>query len=197
MAELRADPIRLLSVCGSLRHGSYNAAVERALPDLAPKGMTIAAAPWLGEFPLYNFDVQQDEGFPKPAQRLGELMREADGLIFVTPEYNYSLPGVLKNAIDWVSRLPDQPFKGKPVLLQSVSTSTLGGVRAQYHLRQILVFVEALPFNRPEVMVANAKDKIDETTGELTDEPTRELIRKQLAAFADFVRQHGKARAAA
>jgi len=83
------------------------------------------------------------------------------------------------------------------VLIQSVSTSTLGGVRAQYHLRQILVFVEALPFNRPEVMVANAEDKIDETTGELTDEPTRELIREQLAAFADFVREHGKLRAVA
>jgi len=192
-----AEPITILSVCGSLRHGSYNAAVERALPDLAPKGMTVTAAPWLGEFPLYNFDVQQNEGLPKPAVLLGELMRKADGLVFVTPEYNYSLPGVLKNAIDWVSRLPDQPFKGKPVLIQSVSTSTLGGVRAQYHLRQILVFVEALTFNRPEVMVANAKAKIDETTGELTDEPTRELIRKQLAAFADFVRQHGKTRAAA
>jgi len=192
-----AEPITILSVCGSLRHGSYNAAVERALPDLAPKGMTVTAAPWLGEFPLYNFDVQQNEGLPKPAVLLGELMRKADGLVFVTPEYNYSLPGVLKNAIDWVSRLPDQPFKGKPVLIQSVSTSTLGGVRAQYHLRQILVFVEALPFNRPEVMVANAEDKIDETTGELTDEPTRELIREQLAAFADFVREHGKLRAVA
>ena len=192
-----AEPITILSVCGSLRHGSYNAAVERALPDVAPKGMTVTAAPWLGEFPLYNFDVQQNEGLPKPAVLLGELMRKADGLVFVTPEYNYSLPGVLKNAIDWVSRLPDQPFKGKPVLIQSVSTSTLGGVRAQYHLRQILVFVEALPFNRPEVMVANAEDKIDETTGELTDEPTRELIREQLAAFADFVREHGKLRAVA
>jgi chromate reductase len=189
--------LNLLSICGSLRQGSYNAALERALPGLMPPHASVQHGPWLGDFPLYNMDVQQDDGFPEPVKRLGDLVRHADGVIFVTPEYNYSVPGVLKNAIDWVSRLPDQPFRRKPVLIQSASTSLLGGVRAQYHLRQIMVFVEALPFNRPEVMVAQAQNKIDEATGELTDEPTRDLVRTQLAAFAEFVREHGKATAEA
>lgn len=187
--------LNLLSICGSLRHGSYNAAIERALPGLAPANAGIHAAPWLGDFPLYNMDVQQEAGFPEPAKHLGDLIRGAHGIIFVTPEYNYSLPGVLKNAIDWVSRLPEQPFRQKPVLIQSASTSLLGGVRAQYHLRQVMVFVEALPFNRPEVMVAQAQNKIDEATGELTDDATRDLIRTQLAAFAEFVRERLEASA--
>ncbi len=187
--------LNLLSICGSLRHGSYNAAIERTLPGLAPAGVGVQHAPWLGDFPLYNMDVQQDDGFPEPAKRLGDLIRRADGVIFVTPEYNYSLPGVLKNAIDWVSRLPEQPFRRKPVLIQSASTSLLGGARAQYHLRQVMVFVEALPFNRPEVMVPQVQNKIDEATGELTDDATRDLIRTQLNAFADFVREHGIAAA--
>ncbi len=159
--------------------------------------MAITAAPWIGDFPLYNWDVQQEDGFPAPVQRLARLIREADAAIIVTPEYNYSVPGVLKNAIDWVSRVPDQPFRNKPVLLQSASTSRLGGIRAQNHLRQVMVFVEALVFNKPEVLVAQAAERVDETTGQLTDEATRELIRKQLAAFVTFVHRVAKAPAAA
>jgi chromate reductase len=184
-----ANRLKFLSICGSLRRGSYNAAVQRALPALAPNDVEITAVPWLGDFPLYNWDVQQEDGFPEPVKRLERMIRESDGVIFNSPEYNYSIPGVLKNAIDWVSRLPDQPFRNKPVLLQSASISLLGGVRAQIHLRLVMVFVDAIVFDKPEVMVAQAMDRVDETTGELTDEPTRDLIRKQLVGFADFVRR--------
>jgi chromate reductase len=189
--------MKFLSICGSLRRGSYNAALERALPGLAPDGVEITPAPRIGDIPLYNWDIQQDYGFPEPVQRLGRLIRAADAVIVVTPEYNYSVPGVLKNAIDWVSRLSDQPFRNKPVLLQSASTSLLGGVRAQGHLRQVMVFVEANVFTKPEVMVAQAAERVDAMTGQLTDAATRKLIRQQLAAFTEFVRRVAKTPAAA
>jgi chromate reductase len=185
MAE--THPISVISICGSLRKGSFNAAIQRVLPDLAPAGMAIAPLSGIGDMPLYNADVQA-EGFPKPVTDMAEAIRKADGLIICSPEYNYSIPGVLKNAIDWLSRLKDQPFAGKPVLLQSASGGALGGARMQYHLRQVMVFVEAAVFNRPEVFVGSAQTKFD---GELklTDQATRDMIQQQLAAFEKFVRK--------
>jgi chromate reductase len=162
--------------------------VARTLPLLAPEGMQIKASPPIEPIPHYNADVQARK-IPDAATALGDAIRAADGVIIVTPEYNYSVPGVLKNAIDWVSRLPDQPFKSKAVALQSASQGILGGARAQYHLRQTLVFLEAFVFNRPEIMIAAAKGKFDETQGHLTDEVSRGLIKQQLAAFASFIRQ--------
>jgi chromate reductase, NAD(P)H dehydrogenase (quinone) len=184
------SPLRVLGICGSLRRGSFNAAVLRALPVLAPDNMKVEMAPSLADFPLYNADMQNEDGFPQPAVRLKEMIEAADGLVFVSPEYNFSIPGVLKNAIDWVSRFPDQPFKGKPILLQSAAIGVLGGARMQYHLRQTMVFLEAIVFTKPEVFVTFAKSKIDEE-GRLHDEQTREVIRGQLAAFEGFVRQIG------
>jgi chromate reductase, NAD(P)H dehydrogenase (quinone) len=177
--------MNILTICGSLRANSYNASLARALSELAPEGMTVAEAGTIGTLPHYNADVQT-QAFPQEAEVLGERIRSADGVIIVSPEYNYSMPGVLKNAIDWLSRLPDQPFKQKPLALQSASTGMLGGARAQYHLRQVMVFVEARVFNRPEVIVASAKDKFDETTGKLIDAATRDMVSKQLAAFKQF-----------
>lgn len=183
--------ITVLALCGSLRRGSYNRIVADALPGLAPAGMRIAPAPTIGDLPLYNFDRQQEEGFPSGVLALAEAIRAADGVIIVTPEYNYSVPGVLKNAIDWVSRVPSQPFQNKPVALQSAAVGILGGARAQYHLRQIMVFLEALVFNKPEVFVTMAKSKLDEGTREITDEATRDIIRQQLAAFSSFIAKVG------
>ncbi len=185
-----ARPCSVVSLCGSLRKGSYNAAIARALPELAPEGMRITALQGLGEMPLYNADIQA-QSFPAPVLAMAEAIRQADGVIFVTPEYNYSMPGVLKNGIDWLSRLPNQPFAGKPVAIQSASMGIFGGARAQYHLRQTLVFVEAIAMTRPEVMVGNAKSKISDS-GELTDEATRDFIRGQLTAFAEFIARLGK-----
>jgi chromate reductase len=139
--------------------------------------------------PLYNSDLQA-EGFPPAATALAEAIRAADGVIIVSPEYNWTIPGGLKNAIDWVSRTKDQPFAGKPVCLQSCSMGILGGARAQYHMRQSMVFLNAFVFNTPEVLVAQAQNKFDEKTGELKDEATRTIIRQQLEAFEKFIERH-------
>lgn len=162
-----------------------------ALPGLAPAGMSIVASPTI-EMPLYNADVQA-EGFPLQATALADAVRAADGVIFVTPEYNFSVPGGLKNALDWVSRLKDQPFNGKPVAIQSASPGPVGGARVQYDLRKILVFLDALAFTRPEIFVANCASKFDDKTGALTDETTRDFIKQQLTAFAAFIERHGRA----
>jgi chromate reductase len=156
--------------------------------------VTIAPLGSIGDFAIYNGDVEA-QGIPAPVAAMGEAIAKADGVIVVTPEYNYSIPGGLKNAIDWLSRLKPQPFLDKPVAIESASPGVLGGVRAQYHLRQTFVALEARVFNKPEVFVGQAHQKIDATTGELTDPPTREFIAKQLAGFAAFARgrQHAAA----
>src|SRR5450631_4950594 len=118
---------KVLVICGSLRKGSFNAALARALPALAPEGMKLITAPPIETFPLYNADVQDASGFPGPAEDLAAAIRAADGVLFVSPEYNWSMPGVLKNAIDWVSRMKEQPFKEKPVAIQSCSQGPLAG----------------------------------------------------------------------
>lgn len=183
------DPITLGALAGSLRKGSYNAAIARALPGLAPAGVTITALPGLADIPLYDADVQA-KGFPASVTALGDAIRGCHGIIIVSPEYNYSVPGVLKNAIDWLSRLPEQPFANKPVAIQSASMGPFGGARMQYHLRQVLVFVEAQVFNKPEVMVGMAQNKID-AAGAITDAGTNEFIAGQLKAYAAFVRRVG------
>ena len=120
-----ADTIfNIISICGSLRKGSYNRMVMNALPGLAPAALSFTEAPPFSEFPLYNADVETSTGFPAAVQKLAEAVRAADGVIIVTPEYNFSIPGALKNAIDWVSRVPNQPFTGKPVAIQSAAGRT-------------------------------------------------------------------------
>ncbi len=177
--------LTILTICGSLRAQSFNRAVANALPELAPEGITFVAAPPFADLPLYDGDLQQQSGVPAGAQALGDAVRAADGVVIVSPEYNYSVPGGLKNAIDWVSRLEDQPFKGKPVALQSAAPGMLGGSRMQYHLRQVMVFIDARVLNKPEVFVNQAGQKID--NGVLTDETTRGVIASQLSAFAGFI----------
>ena len=179
--------LNVVSICGSLRKGSYNRMVMNALQGYAPEGMRIAEAPSFADFPLYNADVQNSTGFPAPVQSLGEAIRAADGVIFVSPEYNYSIPGVLKNAIDWVSRLPNQPFAGKPIAIQSATGGALGGGRMQYDLRRCMIFLDAWTINKPEIFIGNCSQRIDEKTGQIKDEQTIGLIKQQLAAFAAFI----------
>ena len=181
----------VISICGSLRRGSYNRMVMNALPALAPEGMKIVEAPPFSEFPLYNADVQNSTGFPAPVQKLVDAVRAADGVIFNTPEYNFGIPGGLKNAIDWVSRVQNQPFAGKPVALQSASPGPVGGARVQYDLRRTMVFLDALTLNKPEIFIGNCAQRIDDKTGKITDEATVGLIKQQLAAFAKFIATHG------
>lgn len=170
---------------GSVRRGSFNAALARALSALAPEGVEMAILPSVALLPIYDGDVEE-QGIPEPVKALGGDISAADALIIVTPEYNYSIPGGLKNAIDWLSRIKDAPpLKGKPTLIMSASPGGFGGARAQYHLRQVLVAVDAHVMNVPEVMVAQVHTKV--TDGVLTDEGTKTFVGKQLAAFKAFV----------
>jgi chromate reductase, NAD(P)H dehydrogenase (quinone) len=182
--------INVICICGSLRKGSYNRMVMNALPGLAPAAMQLTEAPPFAEFPLYNVDVQEASGVPAAVQKLADAIRAADGVIFNTPEYNFSIPGGLKNAIDWISRVPNQPFAGKPVAIQTATNGPLGGGRMQYDWRRSMLFLDALAFGRPEIFIGNCSQKIDAKTGKITDQQTVGFIRQQLAAFAKFIAQH-------
>jgi chromate reductase len=184
-----ADQFNVLVICGSLRKGSYNAALTRALPGLTPPEIKLVTAPAFETLPLYNADMQEASGFPGPAQDLATAIRAADGVLFVTPEYNWSMPGGLKNAIDWVSRMKEQPFEGKPVAIQSCSQGPLGGARMQYHWRMSMTFLGAFIFGTPEVFVGNAASKFDKETLELKDQPTKDIAKAQLAHFAKFIKR--------
>jgi chromate reductase, NAD(P)H dehydrogenase (quinone) len=186
-----AETLNVISICGSLRKGSYNRMVMNALPGLAPEGMQVKEAPSFTEFPLYNADIQNSSGFPAPVNALADAIRAAAGVIICTPEYNFGVPGGLKNAIDWVSRLPNQPFAGKPIALQSASPGPVGGARVQYDLRRTMVFLDANTLNKPEIFIGNCAQRIDDKSGEIKDDQTKGFIRQQLAAFAKYVVTHG------
>lgn len=176
--------MKVLGISGSLRKGSYNTALVRAAAELAPPGMTIGTAA-LGEIPPYDEDARQQSGYPPAVAALRAAIAGADALLFASPEYNFSMSGVLKNAIDWASRPPDQPFAGKPVALMSASNGVLGGARGQYHLRQCCIYLDMHPVNKPEVFVSRAAEKID-AEGRVTDEPTRQAIAALLQALATW-----------
>ncbi|UHM92208.1 NADPH-dependent FMN reductase [Rahnella victoriana] len=186
---MSAQPLKFVTLLGSLRKASYNGMVARTLPKVAPEGVSIDALPSIGTLPLYDADIQQEEGFPAEIEAIAQQIRQADGVIIVTPEYNYSVPGGLKNAIDWISRLPDQPLAGKPVLIQTSSMGPVGGARCQYHLRQILVFLDAMVMNKPEFMGGVIQNKVDDQIGEVIDQGTLDFLRGQLTAFADYTRR--------
>jgi len=182
--------LNVACICGSLRKASYNRMVMNALPGLAPANMKFKEAPPFADFPAYNADIQ-DQGIPPAVLALAEAVRAADGVIFNAPEYNFSTPGGLKNAIDWVSRVPNQPFAGKPVAIQSAAGGTLGGGRMQYDLRRSMNFLDAMTLNKPEIFIGNCSQKIDAKTGQITDQPTIGFIRQQLEAFAKFIERFG------
>lgn len=177
------DALKVLGMSGSLRKGSFNTMALRVAQGLVPAGMTIETAE-LGNLPLYNDDIRA-AGYPPVVQAFREKIAAADALLFVTPEYNYSVSGVLKNAIDWGSRPPNQPFDGKPVAMMGASGGVLGTARAQYHLRQMCVFLNMLPVNKPEVMIGQAQNRFD-AQGNLTDEATRGLIKQLLESLRDW-----------
>jgi chromate reductase len=172
--------VRVAAFCGSLRKASYNAAVLRYAIENAPAGMTITPTE-IGDLPHYNDDVRA-EGYPAPVERMRKALSEADAILFVTPEYNFSVPGVLKNAIDWASRPPNPPFDGKPVAMMGASTGQIGTGRAQYDLRKMMVFLNAFPVNKPEVFINLAANKFS-ADGTLTDEVARDLIKKLLVSL--------------
>ncbi|HYC14046.1 MAG TPA: NADPH-dependent FMN reductase [Stellaceae bacterium] len=187
------DAVKVLGFSGSLRKGSFNTMALRAAQGLVPTGMTIDTAE-IGNLPLYNDDIRV-AGYPPVVQALREKIAAADALLFVTPEYNYSVPGVLKNAIDWGSRPPSHPFDGKPVAIMGASGGILGTARAQYHLRQMCIFLNMFPVNKPEVMISQAQTRFD-AAGNLTDEATRGLIEQLLESLKDWtlVLKRGRAK---
>ena len=176
------DAARVLGVAGSLRAGSFNRSLLRAAVELVPSGMEISTFEGLREIPPYDADVEA-AGEPGPVAAWKEAIRNADALLFVTPEYNYGVPGLLKNAFDWASRPPGKsPLNRKPAGIMGVSGGNSGTARAQLALRQAFVFTETYGMLRPEVLVPRGAEKFD-ADGRLTDDRTREAVRKFLAAF--------------
>jgi chromate reductase len=180
------ETVKILGFVGSLRKGSYNKALMRAALKLLPKDATLEVFDLEG-IPPFNQDLESQP--PTVIKSFKAKIKKADALLIATPEYNYSIPGVLKNAIDWASRPHgDNVFEGKPVAIMSASTGRLGGARAQYHLRQSFVFLSMYPLNRPEVMMPYAQEHVDEN-GNLTDETTRQLIRQLLEELVRWTKK--------
>nr|CBX80985.1 FMN-dependent NADPH-azoreductase [Erwinia amylovora ATCC BAA-2158] len=175
--------LKFVTLLGSLRQASLNAVIANSLPALAPAGIEISALGSIADFPHYNADIEA-KGFPAAVLAMGNAIAAADGVIIVTPEYNYSLPGALKNAIDWLSRLEENPFANKPVAIQTASPGAIGGARAQYHLRQSMVFLNARVLNKPEIFIGQASSRIDVESGTINDESTRHHLTAQLEALA-------------
>ena len=179
-------PVRILGIAGSLRRQSYNRAALRAAAELAPEGASIDIFE-LDGLPGFSEDDEQEP--PATVVELKRRIREADAVLFVTPEYNYSIPGVLKNAIDWASRpYGDSAWSGKPAAIMGASVGAIGTARAQYHLRQVMVFLNMFPINQPEVMIGNAQERFD-SQGNLTDKPTKEFIRQLLQNLVEWTRR--------
>ena len=179
-------PIRILGIAGSLRKNSYNRAALRAAQRLVPEDAILDIFE-LDGMTLFSEDDEREP--PAKVVELKKRIREADALLIVTPEYNYSIPGVLKNAIDWASRpYGDNVWADKPAAIMGASIGRLGTARAQYHLRQMFVFLNVHPVNQPEVMIGNAADHFD-SQGNLTDETTKDLIRRLLGSLVSWTRR--------
>ena len=182
-------PVRILGIAGSLRRDSYNRATLRAATELVPEGASIEIFE-LDGIPGFNEDEERNP--PAKVAELKRLVREVDAILFVTPEYNYSVPGVLKNAIDWASRpYGDSAWSGKPAAIMGASVGTIATARAQYHLRQIMVFLNMFPINQPEVMIGKAQERFD-AQGNLTDDATKEFIRQLLENLVEWTRRIGQ-----
>ncbi|SEL28612.1 chromate reductase [Colwellia chukchiensis] len=179
----------IVAISGSLRKSSYNTAAINAAAQLLPENCSLELLD-IAKLPLYNQELD-GELTPEAVLTLTQKVANADAILFSTPEYNYSVPGVLKNAIDWLSRQQPQPFSGKPAAIMSASMSVLGGARAQYHLRQIMIYLDVHFINKPEVMIASAHNKFNQQ-GELDDQLSRDFIQQLMAALVTWHNQLNK-----
>src|SRR3954470_23552541 len=179
-----AEDIRVLGLCGSLRAASYNGFALEAAAQAMPAGMAMHRGAF-ARIPIYDAD-EQAAAWPDQVLALGEQVRAADAVLIASPEYNFSVPGGLKNALDWLSRLPNHPFRGKPVAIMGAATGPVGTARMQYDLRKILHFLEASVLLKPEVFIAGAQAKFD-AQGALVDEATGKFISDQMRALRDWI----------
>jgi chromate reductase, NAD(P)H dehydrogenase (quinone) len=177
---------RVAGLCGSLRAASYNRSALEAAGRLMPSGMRLEVQSF-AQIPIYDAD-EQERGWPPAVLALGEAIAGADAVLIASPEYNFSVPGGLKNALDWLSRLPQQPLKEKPVAILGAATGPVGTARMQYDLRRIFHFMEARVLLKPEVFIGNAKSKFD-AEGRLTDETTLRFIGEQMAALQRLIQR--------
>ena len=174
--------VTLLGICGSMRRSSYNRALLRAAGERLPEGAQMILFDGIGTFPIFNSDLDD----PEPVSELKGAIAAADGVVIAVPEYNYSIPGGLKNALDWVSRPPaSSPMRGKPIGLVGAATGMSGTIRAQLHLRQMLVYSDSPCLNQPEVLIPRAQDRFD-AEGRLTDESTHALLERFGVAMVTF-----------
>jgi chromate reductase len=176
----------ILGICGSLRAGSINRMALKLAGDSMPPPMKLEVADW-ASVPPFNADVLA-QGLPESVRSIRERIRRADAVLIATPEYNFSIPGMLKNLIDWVSRGDDQPFAFKPVAILSASPGPVGGARVQYDLRKVMLFVNAMVLVKPEIFISMAGTKFS-AQGECTDATTREFVGKQMQALAGWIEQ--------
>jgi chromate reductase, NAD(P)H dehydrogenase (quinone) len=183
----------IVGLCGSLRAQSFNHSALRLAGELMPASMKMEDAPWR-DVPPFDADVQA-QGIPEAVLRLSDRIRRADGVLLVVPEYNFSIPGMFKNMLDWVSRVENQPFAGKPVAILSATMGPVGGARMQYDLRRALLFLNASALQKPEVFIGQAQLKFD-ASGKCTDEPTRRFIAAQVSAFEEWIHACRRMRAA-
>ncbi len=175
--------LRILGISGSARKGSYNTALLEAAVELMPPGSVLEPFD-VSVLPLFNQDLEAD--LPQAIREFKQRIRDCDAVLFSTPEHNYSVSALLKNAIEWGNRPEiDNSWDGKPAAIISASTSPRGGVRAQLHLRQIMVDLNMHPINQPQVLVARAQEKFD-SNSRLTDEKIREALRTLLATLVDW-----------
>jgi chromate reductase, NAD(P)H dehydrogenase (quinone) len=185
---VRRPGLRVVGIAGSLRKASLNRALLAAAQELAPASIHIDVED-LAEIPMFNQDVD-DAGAPAAVVRLRQSVRDADGLLLVTPEYNHGVPGVLKNAVDWLSQpLRRSALEGKPTAIMGASPGLAGTARAQSQLRQAFVLTNTPALLQPEVLVSRAHEKFD-ATGRLTDELTRRFVADFLCRFADWLVQY-------
>ncbi|MEP6993034.1 MAG: NADPH-dependent FMN reductase [Acidobacteriota bacterium] len=180
-------PLSILGIAGSLRKGSYNRALLQTAIELAPPDLSIQAFERLAEIPPYDAD-RESQGVPEPVAAWKDALLAADGILIATPEYNHSVPGVLKNAIDWASRPAASPaYGGKPIAIMGATPGIGATIRAQLALRQALD-MDSHVMPRPEVLIAKAGERFD-AAGRLTDEPTRQHLTRFLAEFEQWVRR--------
>src|SRR3954464_11307732 len=181
-----AGSVKILGIAGSLRRASFNKAALREAQKLVPAGASLDILDIDG---LPGFNQDDEKNPPAEVVDMKAKIRAADAILFVTPEYNYSLPGVLKNAIDWASRpYGDSAWNGKPVAVMGASVGAIGTARAQYHLRQIMVFLNMFPINQPEVVIGHAAERFDKD-GNLTDNGTIDHIRRLLSNLVTWTRR--------